>query len=445
VARVDVPATIAALQRANVNTYAYMIFGDANAAGADSDDMTRAQWEVLPSFLAAAQAAGIDVWVYLVPPSESYGGDRSIPVPQRRSTYAPFYWDYVRWATEIAELAVQYPNLRAIAIDDFAGNTAEWGSQYIFRFTVPYVNSMRNAAKAIAPWITVHPVLYYTQFYNNAAISSYYRQVVDGYIFPYNDMIGPYGANTIYTERADAMTRLTASMTKCHGGNGCLQLGFPVSTPSTAGWYGSVNQTVSVRPSSTYSLSFWTNDDFIGGHTAGYHFLQVLVDGRLAWEKDVSNYSGWTRYTVNLTSLLQGKTSATLTLRLYEKRGVSNFHVSAWFDDLVATGFTVQNPGFESSLDPWTRLESRAVFDQSWVRNLSFLLMPYASRLSSDPAGHITTAGYVRTVTQLGLNLTRQGLADGTMVYVLNLTGRPNGLGDPLAINEVAELYASFP
>lgn len=457
VRRIDAPATISALQGANVNTYAYMIFGYGEANVAPTTDqqardvaarkVTTAQWQDLPAFLAAAQTAGIDVWVYLVPPSESYAGGKGVPVPNRVSTYGPFDWNYHTWAIQIATLAADYPNLRAIAIDDFGGNTAEWGSQYSFRFTKPYVADMLADAREIAPWLELYPVLYYFQFHGNFAISSYYRDVVDGYVSVYNGSTSsadPNPPNTTDASLADSYSRITSSMTKCHVGNGCLQLGVPADTQTETGWYASVAQTVTVQSASTRTISFWANDDWIAGRSGvGFHYLQVLVDGQVVWQKDVAAHTGWTRYTADVTAALAGKSTATLTIRLYEMSAVTNFHVSAWFDAISATGFTVANPGFEGSLQGWTRLESRAFFDESWVPNADFFVLVYASKLGSESVP--TTASYVRAVTDVGLDLTRLGLADGTLLYNLNLTGRPNGLGDPNAIDEVADLYGNYP
>ena len=56
---VDTPATIFRLRQAHVTTYFYLVFH----AATDWTDFTA-------EFLPAAEQAGIDIWVYLVPPSE---------------------------------------------------------------------------------------------------------------------------------------------------------------------------------------------------------------------------------------------------------------------------------------------------------------------------------------------------------------------------------------
>lgn len=459
---VNISATIAALQRANVNTYAYMIYGNgaANAycvgqptpcdGTINAHRVSQAQWNQLPAFADAAEAVGIDVWVYLVPPSESFRGTKAVPVPDRVSTYAPYYWDYHRWGTEIAELAVTHPSIVAIAMDDFGGNTVEGGSNYSFKFSGSYITTMMNAVRAISPGMEFHVILYYTQFWGMNSIAAAYRKVVDGYIFPYNwsndTAVEP--GNTSNSSRAAAQGELTSSMTKCWSGNGCLQLGVPGQTATTTGWYGSVEQTVTVNSSASYSMRFRVADSWIGAQPVGYHELQVLIDGQVAWTQDVVNYRAWQYVELDLTSRLQGKTSARLTLRIHEKTGVANFPIKAWFDSFSSTGFTITNPGFETSLSGWTLLESRALFDESWVPNLSYILMPYASRLGSEGAAnpaYRTSAAYISAVTTVGLNMTRAGRANGTLVYCLNLTGADNGGGDPLALDAVGDLYGSYP
>jgi len=80
--RVDVDTMAARLKELGVNTYFWLIWH------ASTD------WDDLKLFLPKAAAAGIDVWVYLVPPSES---------PPRTTAYSePFRLDYGRWAEEIA-------------------------------------------------------------------------------------------------------------------------------------------------------------------------------------------------------------------------------------------------------------------------------------------------------------------------------------------------------
>lgn len=444
---IDTEATIAKLTEAHVNTYAYLIYASPLYGSASDEEITRSQWNDLPGFASAAADAGIDVLVYLVPPSESFVGDSSVPVPDRVPAYKPYDWDYNSWAVQIAELATEHQNIRGIVMDDFGGNTAEWGSEYTFRFSPEYVADMMADAREIAPWLTFSPVIYYSQYWNNTAISSYYRKVVDGVVFPYRaESVGD--PNTHDASQADFEGRLVNSMVKCESGDGCLQVSFPPSTPSSAGQYGAASQTIEVQQSDSHELSFRVNDDFIAGQTAGYHFVQALIDGEVVAERDVSTYSGWEQVTVDVTDQLAGKTSAELTLRMYDKQGVSNFHASAWFDGVTGTGFTVDQGGFEKpAMDAWTTDTNGDAFDVARVPSLDYLFMPYASRLGTEGRAdpdYRTSADYVDEVLGTALELTDAGLADGALVYVLNLTGEDNGAGDPEAYDRVAAHYAKY-
>lgn len=83
--QLDTPATIRRLQEMHANTYAFNI--DTTNSVQDWNDLRL-------KFAPAAQAAGINVWVYLVPPSECPGTGCS--------DYGPFEDDYRTWVVEIA-------------------------------------------------------------------------------------------------------------------------------------------------------------------------------------------------------------------------------------------------------------------------------------------------------------------------------------------------------
>src|SRR5712691_1417562 len=60
--RIDIDANIAALKAMNANAYFYLIWHHVR------------DWDDLPAFASAAEKEGIDVWVYLVPWSETPEG-----------------------------------------------------------------------------------------------------------------------------------------------------------------------------------------------------------------------------------------------------------------------------------------------------------------------------------------------------------------------------------
>ena len=117
---VDTAALVRRLTEMSANTYLYGIWDSPT----DWDDLRL-------EFLPAAQAAGIDVIPYIVPPSETFDRGRAS---------RPFTLDFVRWAKEFATLSLEYPALKAWAIDDFeVGANAEL-------FTAEYMGQLKAAA-----------------------------------------------------------------------------------------------------------------------------------------------------------------------------------------------------------------------------------------------------------------------------------------------------------
>ena len=68
-------------------------------------------------------------------------------------------------------------------------------------------------------------------------------------------------------------------------------------------------------------------------NTAGFHFKQLLVNGKVIWEEDVAGGSNaWREVTVDVGPAVQGTTNLSLAFRLFDKKGVSNFGVRwQWF------------------------------------------------------------------------------------------------------------------
>src|SRR5207248_1712109 len=128
--RVDTTNMVRRLQELGVTTYYWLI---AHAA---------TDWEDLKLFLPQADAANIQVWPYLVPPSES--------APRNGTVYPePFRLDYLRWAEEIARLSLEHTNLTAWVIDDFYENHS--------LFTPAYVGEMQQRAKGLNPRLRFFP------------------------------------------------------------------------------------------------------------------------------------------------------------------------------------------------------------------------------------------------------------------------------------------------
>jgi hypothetical protein len=393
---VDTPATIAKLKALHVNTYAFLVWH----AATDWDDLRN-------EFLPAAQAAGINVWVYLVPPSECN--------PAARCSF-PYQTDYVRWGQAIATLSLQYPNVTAWAMDDFGGSNLRF-------FTPDYLGQMRDAAHAINPALQFLSVVYYATY--TPDFVNTYAPYIDGFIFPYRDdpfldnhlldslpaqldhitsLLNPLGKSLILMVYAAPHSRapfpssadyvrgvlqvgidymqqgklggvITYALPKDDHLETCdsstdaylahhLELIAAWSNPTVPGDYASASQLVTVDPNAaSYRLDFSQTDSFYAPTVTGYHFKQLLVDGQVVWEQDVATDAArvWNQESVDLTPYLQGKTSATLTLRLYDKKGVSNFGVWVEIAALNAQGFTVANPDFTTDTS-WTFATSMPAF-----------------------------------------------------------------------------------
>jgi hypothetical protein len=267
-------------------------------------------WDDLKLFLPKAAQANLQVWVYLVPPTES--------APQYGTAYSePFRLDYGRWAEEIARLSLQHTNLTAWVIDDFYANHKV--------FTPAAVRNLQQRAKGINPRLAFLPLLYYGEI--RRAFVEDYHDVIDGVVVAY-----PQDRDEI--NQAWAILNDEAVALPC-------ALSYPWSAPSRAGDFIQASQTAAVLSGGRLSIRFRERDDFTAA-TAGYHFKQLLVNGSVVWEADVAGgTNAWDRVAVDVTAAAEGKTNLTLAFRLLDKKGVSNFGVRWQVADLRAEGLTL--------------------------------------------------------------------------------------------------------
>ncbi|MCX7796608.1 MAG: hypothetical protein N2380_08835, partial [bacterium] len=153
IGRLDVINLIERLKDLRINTYAYLIWH----SNYDWDDL-------IDAFMPLAQREGINVIVYLVPPSEP-------PSPK------PYEYDYVKWAEAIGELSKRYPNVTGIAIDDFNYNTGF--------FTRTYLKEVKSKLNTINPSLKLFTVSYYRDITDK--FLDQYRDIIDGIIFPFRN------------------------------------------------------------------------------------------------------------------------------------------------------------------------------------------------------------------------------------------------------------------
>lgn len=387
---IDTPALIARLRELRVTTYLYGVWDSAT----DWDDLCE-------EFLPVAAAAGIDVWPYLVPPSETDENWRAS---------RPYLTDYVAWAHAIAEASLRHPNLTGWAIDDFE---FEVNARL---FTPDYMARIRHTQQAINPDLGFFTCVYYRVALDEAFLDKY-APFVDGVIYPFLDgpnhntqaagslrdcltrirastrprgldlvllvyagrfLAAPLGPTESYVRQAlttglactaddmiegviaygvqldDAPT--IASDNKAMYGSGRLSLALPSERTIPAGTWAQASQVIRPDPTSArYELSFWHFDQF-GANIppAGRVVKEVLVDDEVVWRCDIHDepWHLWIQGRslqgpVDLTSALAGKAHATLTLRLRVAREVSDPGLDIGFDHLESIGFTLTDPGFE--------------------------------------------------------------------------------------------------
>jgi len=129
---IDVPTLITRIKAANADTYNYLI-------GHEETD-----WADLPAFLDAAGTTGIDVWVTLLPPSES--------LPYGTTYSEPYRLDFMAWANALSNLSKSHASLKTWSIDNL-------NYDCVF-FTDEYLGSAVKVTKNAG--LKFMPVVYYT-------------------------------------------------------------------------------------------------------------------------------------------------------------------------------------------------------------------------------------------------------------------------------------------
>lgn len=391
---IDTRATIADLKKLHVNTYLFLVWHSPT------------DWQDLnDQFMAAAQKAGIDVWVYLVPPSEC---------KDTGWCSRPYMRDYLAWARNIATLSTRYSHLTGWAIDDFTN------AQNSATFTPEYMQQIKQIVDGLNPDLGMYTTAYYPTAIDNAFYQRY-APYIRGIIFPYRDYPYPntevtstlpaeldnvtahadsFGMKTIlmiYTGRYSTFDEPTADYAKraldigvdyarrgkiegvasygtphpgdpavssdvlaMYGRGSLVMQNYGGSTP--VGAYQSASQTVQVDPDAPrYTLSFWRYNRYYSAPVAG-RLMQVLVDDQVVWSSDIASDASsggheyrWSQVEAPIEidpALLHGRTSATLTFRVIQT-AASNFRSLTAFDTVQTSGLRVSDPGFEQA-SQWT-------------------------------------------------------------------------------------------
>ena len=381
---VDSDALVARLKELHVTTYYWLIVHAAT------------DWDDLKLFLPKAAQANLQVWVYLVPPTES--------APREGTAYMePFRLDYGRWAEEIARLSLQQTNLTAWVIDDFYVNHAF--------FTPAAVRDLQNRAKRLNPRLAFLPLMYFGEI--RRAFVEDYRDVIDGVVVAY-----PQGREEI----DNAWAILNDDAVVLPG-----EMSFPSGTRSQPGDFVQASQTAKALPGKAQRLSFRERDDYTGP-TAGYHFKQLLVNGAVLWEEDVAGGSNaWRQVTVDVPAAAGASAEPTLAFRLMDKQGVGNFNVRWQVKDLRADGLTLAAGLDRPQL--W-QVSQRGAFEAGFGDRLTlaqhrfhipFMVMTAGQAIEfrlrhGDPASPERMADWLRFCLQAW----HEGKCDGVVTYCLD-------------------------
>jgi uncharacterized protein YfiM (DUF2279 family) len=381
---VDGDVLLTRLKELHVTTYYWLVWHAAT------------DWDDLKLFLPKAAQANLQVWVYLVPPTES--------PPQEGSLYSePFRLDYGRWAEEIARLSLQHTNLTAWVIDDFYANHAF--------FTPTVVRDLQRRAKGINARLSFLPLMYYGEIRRRFVED--YHEVIDGVVVAY-----PQGRDDI----DQAWAILNDDATVIPG-----ELSYPWSTASQAGDFMRASQPATVLPGGPQRLRFRERDDFTA-QTSGYHFKQLLVNDTVVWEEDVAGGSNaWREVTVDVADAARGRTNLTIAFCLLDKKGVSNFGVRWQVKDLQVEGLKLA-----AGLDQPKRwqVSQRGAFEAGFGDNIKpperrfhvpFIVMtagdaPEFRLRHGDPASPERIAEWLRFC----LESWREGKCDGVVTYCLD-------------------------
>ncbi len=382
---VDTDKMLTRLKELGVTAYYWLIWHAAT------------DWDDLKTFLPRAAAEGIDVWVYLTPPSELHAASYGYSEPFRQ--------DYTRWAQEIAKLSATNPNLTGWMIDDFYYN--------LHVFTPAYLSKLRQITRASNPKLKFYPVLYFHQLSQDFVDK--YKSVIDGIEVAY-----PVDADEI----EEAWSLLNGVPFKAG-----VELSFPYATSSQAGDYVQISASASILPQNRHVIRFQSKDTYTGA-TTGFRFKQLLVDGQVAWEEDLAGgKSSWKDVSLDVAPLVKGKTNVNLTFRLIDKKPVGNF-AGAWrLRKLITDGIRPV-----AALDPsskWNSTSKGAFLSNLGIQktktvpryHIPFIVMTAAKESEfkmrhGEPASPERIAGHLA----MCLDEMQKGKCEGVVLYCLDKT-----------------------
>jgi hypothetical protein len=390
---IDIAANIAALKSISANTYFYLIWHSPT------------DWDDLPAFASAAEKAKIDVWVYIIPWSET-------PLVKKSWGFSePYRTDYVRWAQEIARVSLEHKNIVGYVIDDFYTNSTQPD-----RFTVPYVRKMVDAGKAINPKIKFYPLVYFQQPWDD--FTRRFPGLVDG-------VVAAYPKSRVQVENA-----LMYLNDQPHGVSMVANL--PRTAGSSVDDKGVIWGEFKVARANRAGISFYFDDSDMDGKR-GYHTAIVRVAGEIVWQRDTAIFAGDHVVNIDLSRAVRGQDTVKIELGILEEHGVSKYPVTARFDDIRLRGFDTD--GETVSEKYWNRkatgsfeVELMRASDGKGEYKLPMILMPAGE--SEQHEKRYPEPGTPRNIAnklEMSFNLVREGKVEGVVTYCL-----PKAADDPV-------------
>jgi hypothetical protein len=392
---VDTPRLVARLQELHVTTYAFLMW----TSPSDWDDLSQ-------EFLPAATQAGIEVWAYLVPPTEAKG--KAIP---------PCQVDYICWAQQIGMLAQQSPNLTTIVLDDLNSNST--------LFTPQNMAKIANAVRAYSPSLQILPVAYYPG--NLYYLMNDYTNSISGTLFPYQDL----DSTGELTHQMD----VTCSLMKKP--SPVLYLTAPAIDTSVAGDQVSLDTTVAALPGpNVIQFRVWDpKAGYAGTGPPGYRYAQLVVNGEVVWNRDMSQSfkHGWDEWSIDVTAQVAGGPMAAISFRLYD----ATDGVGAVDDTRIILD---EGSGFDLAGATWavSRVNAADYYAAAGLRDYHgrCVLLAYAGGMKAHPLA--PTADYLGDALDIGHDEIVAGDADGEITYLLDKT--PESVNFP----PVAERYCAW-
>lgn len=383
---VDSDQLIRRLKELKANTYMWLIWQNKN------------DWDDLQSFLPKAQAAGISVWAYLAPPSET-------PIENKNFPYSePYRLDYIQWTKEIAKLSLQHPNLVGYVIDDF------WGNVKPGRFTPEYIKDFVHAGKSINPSLKFYPLLYFPQL--NQRTLAVLAPVIDGVVAAYpRDEKAVQQATNVLNDRA-----FTSSV---------LSIAFPRNTNSNTGDHLTVSQQGTITAPNRAKINFHYKDDF-DGKTTGYREFQLRIDDQIVWRKDIAGHDD-TDISISIPNEIRQKSPIKISLGIADIKGVGNFPSNAEFSNLSVEGIDIPQIDFNQR-GHW-KIDAQGAFSARFEAgstgegkfSIPIILMLAGETKEYETQYHEDgTLQAVANKLALGLQLAGEGKVQGIVTYCLD-------------------------